>query len=58
MTSSSETKRVIKREEKSTTKKMKSFGGNFFIFSLFICKNKKEVVQKDEKGNKGRKKSE
>ena len=26
-------------------------GGGFFIASLFICKNKKVVVQKDEKGN-------
>ena len=37
-------------ESKVHTKNMKSLLEGFF-FSLLICKNKKVVVQKDEKGN-------
>ena len=38
---------------KEQHKKHEKFVGRDFFSSLFICKNKKEVVQKDEKGRKG-----
>ena len=42
------TSNVIKEQYE---KHEKFLGGFFFISSLFICKNKKGVARKDEKGN-------